>query len=110
MEEKIEMMIMWAPHPPNPMQIRKLIASPEDWDGDICGDPDGHDEGNVNTLLPSDSSEYKTRPIIKVEYSEGPLGDGQRYTMQSTPWDVLQLANLQRKYGRKPGESKTEYL
>lgn len=26
------------------------------------------------------------------------------------PWDPLQLANLQEKYERKPGESETKYL
>ena len=71
------MMLMWATHLPNPVQIKKLIVSPEDWDDDIWGDPDDHDEGNVSSLLLSDSSEYKTRPIIKVEYSEAPWGDGQ---------------------------------
>ena len=34
------MIFMQAPHQSNPMQIRKLIVSPENWDGDIWGDPD----------------------------------------------------------------------
>ncbi|KAK4806399.1 hypothetical protein QYF61_016249 [Mycteria americana] len=57
-----------------------------------------------------DSSEYKPRPIIKAEYFEGTLGAGQRYSMQSTPWDALQWARLQEKYSRKPGETETVYL
>lgn len=35
LEEKIEVMLMQAPHHHNSMQIRKLIVSPEEWDSDI---------------------------------------------------------------------------
>ncbi|GAB0207483.1 hypothetical protein GRJ2_003214000 [Grus japonensis] len=80
------MMLMRAPHPPNPVQIRKLIVSPEDRDGDIWGDPDDSDEGSDDSLFPSNSSEYEARLIIKAEYSEGPWG------------------------GTLPGETETEYL
>jgi len=46
LEEKVKMVLMWSPHPLTPMQIRKLIVSPEAWDDDIWGDPDDYDEGN----------------------------------------------------------------
>jgi len=38
--ERVEMMLMWAPSPPEIVQIRKLIVYPEEWDGNIWGDPD----------------------------------------------------------------------
>jgi len=47
-------------------------------------------------------------PIIKAEYSEGVVLC--KDTTRTTPWHALQLANLQEKYGRKPGETETEYL
>ncbi|KAJ7419234.1 hypothetical protein WISP_55110 [Willisornis vidua] len=67
LEEKIEMMLMWAPHSPNPMQIRKLMVPPQDWDGNIWGDPGNCDEENDDPSFPSDYSEYGTIPIIKVD-------------------------------------------
>lgn len=39
----------------------------EDWYGGIWGDPDDCDEGNDDQIFPSDSSEYETIPINKVE-------------------------------------------
>lgn len=58
-------MFMWAPHSPNPMQIRKPRVPPEDWDGDIWGDPDDCAEGNDDQLFLSDSSEYQTIYSLK---------------------------------------------
>jgi len=39
-------MLIGALHPPNSVQIRKLMVSFEDGDGDLWGDPDGNDEEN----------------------------------------------------------------
>ena len=64
----------------------------------------------MTTMFPSDSPAYETSPTIKAEYSAGPQGGAQRYTMRTAPWDALQLANLQKRYGRKPGETETGYL
>lgn len=62
-----KMVLLSVLHSSNPMRIRKLTVSPEDWDGDIWGDPDDYDVGYDDLLFPSDSSEYETRPTIKVE-------------------------------------------
>lgn len=67
-------MLLWVPHLSNPMQIRKLIVSPEDWDGDIWGDPGDYDEGKDDPLFPSESSEYEDRCNIKAEYILIPVG------------------------------------
>lgn len=48
--------------------------------------------------------------IIKTEKNERPQGGGLQHTMQTIPWDVLQLVNLQGKYCRKPSKVETNYL
>ncbi|KAK4810621.1 hypothetical protein QYF61_007358 [Mycteria americana] len=102
--EKVEMMLIQAPRPPDIVQIRKLIVSPEDWDGDIWGDPDDSEPED------DDPANYEARPIVKTERTVGPRGGHPRHTMRTIPWDPLQLTNLQERYSRKPGETETEYL
>ena len=70
LEDKLELMRIWASNPLDPVKICKLIISPEDWDGDIWEDPHQElsDEGE------SDESEFKVAPIIKTEISVGPQG------------------------------------
>ncbi|KAK4806261.1 hypothetical protein QYF61_013405 [Mycteria americana] len=108
--EKVEMMLIQAPRPPDIVQIRKLIVSPEDWDGDIWGDPDDSEPEDDDPLFPANPPEYEARPIVKTERTVGPRGGHPRHTMRTIPWDPLQLTNLQERYSRKPGETETEYL
>ncbi|KAK4819549.1 hypothetical protein QYF61_007060 [Mycteria americana] len=72
--EKVEMMLIQAPHPPGIVQIRKLIVSPEDWDGDIWGDPDDSEPEDDNPLFPTNPPEYEARPIVKTERTGGTAG------------------------------------
>uniref|UniRef100_A0A8C3KK66 Uncharacterized protein n=1 Tax=Calidris pygmaea TaxID=425635 RepID=A0A8C3KK66_9CHAR len=109
LEQKVEMMLIRASHAPDIVQIRKLIVSPEDWDGDIWGGPDDSKLEDVPSF-PTASPEYEARPIIKTEITTGPRGDNPRNTMQTSPWDPLQLSNLQEKYSRNAGETETQYL
>ncbi|KAM9591119.1 uncharacterized protein ACIBXB_006056 [Morphnus guianensis] len=113
LEERVEMMLMQAPHPPDIAQIRKLIVSPEEWDGNIWGDPDNDYVKQDNPLyppLPLNPPEYEARPIIKTEETTGPRGGAGDCTRKTTPFDPIQMANLQECYGHKPGETETEYL
>uniref|UniRef100_A0A8C6YPD6 Uncharacterized protein n=1 Tax=Nothoprocta perdicaria TaxID=30464 RepID=A0A8C6YPD6_NOTPE len=105
LEQRIETMLMQAPRPPNMQQIRKLITNtePEDWDGDIWGDPDKEIEEESSHLV-------AVRPLIKTETSEGPQGRNPRTTVWTTPFSGSELGKLQTKFSRKPGETKTEYL
>lgn len=50
------------------------------------------------------------KPIIKTEISEGPQGLQKRNVTKTTPWNPLQMANLQEKYKRQTGEIETEYI
>lgn len=109
-EDKLELIITWAPNPPDPVKICKLIVSLENWDRDMWGDPDqefSHESSEESEL---DELEFKVAPIIKTEVSIGHQGGNKRNTTQNILWDLLQLANLQEKYGRKPEKSETEYL
>lgn len=84
--------------------------SPEDWDGDIWGDPDqelNHESSEKSEL---DESEFTVAPIIKTEVSVGPRVSNQKNITGTILWDPLPLANLQEKYWWKPGESEIEYL
>lgn len=74
LKEKVELMLTQAPNPPDIVQIRKLIASPEDWDGNIWGDPCNNIPGGNDLLSPSNSPVYGVRPIIKAEVTTGPRG------------------------------------
>ncbi|XP_074965396.1 uncharacterized protein LOC142064386 [Phalacrocorax aristotelis] len=105
-EDKLELMITQASNTPDPVKICKVIVSPEDWDGNIWEDPD--EEFSKESEL--DESEFKVGPITKTKVSAGPQGGKWRNTAETIPWDPLPLANLQEKYGRKTGESETEYL
>ncbi|KAK4819568.1 LOW QUALITY PROTEIN: hypothetical protein QYF61_007079 [Mycteria americana] len=86
--EKVEMMLIQAlrpppppPPPPDIVQIRKLIVSPEDWDGDIWGDPDDSQPEDDDPLFPTNPPEYEARPIVKTEQTVGPRGGHPRHTM-----------------------------
>lgn len=69
-------MFMWALHPPDIVQIRILIVSPEEWDGNR-DDPDDSKLRKADSLFPSDSSEYEPRPITKAKYVLTPVGPQQ---------------------------------
>lgn len=97
---------MRAPYPPDLVQVRKLIVSTEEWDGNIWGDPDNNESEENDSLTP----EQIVRPIIKTEETTGPRGGAGNHTQKITQFDSIQLANLQECYGRKPGETETEYL
>lgn len=57
-----------------------------------------------------DVLELKIISIKKTEVFKGPK-EGQKNNMvRTTPWDPLQVANIQEKYGWKPGESETEHF
>ncbi|PKU28199.1 hypothetical protein llap_21498 [Limosa lapponica baueri] len=56
------------------LKIRKIIVSPEDWDGDIWGGPDDSETEEDVPLFPTDSPEYEARPIVKTEITTGPRG------------------------------------
>lgn len=66
LEENIRFMFMQAFHPPDIVQVKKLIVSPEEWDGNIWDDPDGSKLRKADSLLPSDSYEHELRPITKA--------------------------------------------
>lgn len=76
LEENIRFMFMWALHPPDIVQIRILIVSPEEWDGNR-DDPDDSKLRKADSLFPSDSSEYEPRPITKAKYVLTPVGPQQ---------------------------------
>jgi len=105
-EDKQEFTITWAPKTPDPVKIRKLIVSPEDWDGHTWQDLDQE----FSEKRERDESEFKAVPITKAEVSAGRQGANCRDTIKTTPWDPLELANLQEKSGQKPAKSETEYL
>ncbi|PKU30127.1 hypothetical protein llap_19569 [Limosa lapponica baueri] len=60
-------MLMQAPHPPDIVQLRKLILSPEHWDRDIWGDPEDSELEEDDPLLPTSPPEYEARPVVKTE-------------------------------------------
>lgn len=72
--------------------IRKLIAPPEECDGNIWGNPDNSKLREGDSLSPSNPPEYEPRPTIKAEQPEGPRGGAPQYIVQVTHWDLLQLA------------------
>ena len=108
--ERVEMMLMQSPNPPDIVQIRKLIVSPEDWDGNIWSDTHNDDSDENNYLQPPESPPLAVRPIIKTEETTGPRGGVRSRISKTTPFDPIQIAHLQDRYGRKPGETETEYL
>lgn len=103
------MMLRQAPCPPDIVQIRKLIASPEDWDGDIWGDAGDGEPDEDDPLFSTNPPEYETR-LVKTERTVGPWGGHPGHTTQTTPWVPLQVTNLQDRYSRKSGETETECL
>ncbi|KAM9591229.1 uncharacterized protein ACIBXB_006102 [Morphnus guianensis] len=107
LERKIEIMLAQAKKPPSITEIRKLITGtdPEDWDGDIWGDSDENSSEEVEEL-----EERDVRPLIKTERHMGPHGGSPQTTIRTTPWSGPELSELQAKFSRKPGETKTEYL
>uniref|UniRef100_A0A8B9NK43 Uncharacterized protein n=1 Tax=Accipiter nisus TaxID=211598 RepID=A0A8B9NK43_9AVES len=54
--------------------------------------------------------EYEARPIIKTEETTRPWGGAGDRTRKTTPFDPIQMANLQECYGCKPGATENEYL
>ena len=57
-------MLMRAPHPSDILQIRKLIVFPEEWDGNIWGDPDDSEPGE-DDYFPQISLNMKLDPSLK---------------------------------------------
>lgn len=55
-------MLMEAPYQPKTVQIRKLIVSPELWDGSIYCDINESNQGEDHSLC------SKARPIVKTEH------------------------------------------
>lgn len=110
LKEKVQMMLMQTSHPPDILQIRKLIASTEKQDGNTWGDPDHSKQGKNNSLFPSNPPEYEARPTTNIKQSQGSRSGVPRCTVRATAWDPLQLANIREKFSRKPGETETEYL
>lgn len=47
---------------------------------------------------------------LKQKKNERPWGGALQHTVQTTPWDALQLVNLQEQYSRKPSKTGTKYL
>ncbi|PKU33329.1 solute carrier family facilitated glucose transporter member hypothetical protein [Limosa lapponica baueri] len=90
-------------------QICKIIrhTNPETWDGDIWyDDDDSHEpeEGSNYDYTPETVSIW---PLIKTEVTNE--GGNDRTTMRTVPWSPTDLAKLQEKYSRSPGESETKY-
>lgn len=56
---------MQPPNPPDIVQIRKLITSPEDWDGKVQGDPCSNRPEENGLLSPSNSPCMKSDPLQK---------------------------------------------
>ena len=90
------MMLIQAPRPPNIVQIRKLIVSPEDWDGDTWGDPDDSEPEGNDPLFSTNPPEHEARPIVKTERTVGPRGGQPRYTTRTIPRNPLRLTNFQK--------------
>lgn len=87
LEERLELTLLHTPKAVDVRKIQNLIMSPEDWDGDIWESSDENYNENIELdfdesmeLLPlkeEEDPEFKMKPIIKTEISEGPQG-GQR--------------------------------
>lgn len=107
--EKVEIILMWASNPPDIVKIRKLIVSPEEWDGNIWGDSHDNEPREVYSLS-SNSTVYEARPIIKTEVTTGPWCESGDHTWKTTPLYPIQMADLQEHHDHKPGETGTEYL
>lgn len=45
-KEKVDLMLMWASNSPDIVQIRKLIAPLEDWEGNMWSGPWGNKPGS----------------------------------------------------------------
>lgn len=103
-------MLIQAPNPLDIVQIRKLIAFPEDWDGNTQGDPCSNRPGENDLLSPLNSPVHGVRPITKTEVTTGAQGGQRNHSQTPAPSDQIQMANLQEHYSRKPGETETEYL
>ncbi|KAK4806361.1 hypothetical protein QYF61_016211 [Mycteria americana] len=84
LEEKIEMMLMQAPHPPNAMQIRKLMVSPEDWDDEILGDPNDH--GGDQIMLSGDKANGDWGLRVFLNLGPDPTDEAQSITSRVACW------------------------
>lgn len=89
---------------------RTLRVSPEDWDGDIRGDPDDSEPEENDPLFPINPPEYEARPTVQTKRKEGPWGTTLQHNTKTMPQDPLQLIYLQETYSRKPGETETDHL
>lgn len=103
-------MLMQAPIPPDIVQIGKLIATPEGWDGNTWGDLCSKRPGENDLLSPSNSPVHEVRPIIKTEVTTGPWGGQRNHNQTPALFDQIQMAILQEHYSHKPAETETEYL
>lgn len=68
-------MLMEAPSQPDTVQIRKLIVSPELWDGNLWSDINDSNQAEVHSLF------SRARLIIKIVQSDGPQGGALWYTV-----------------------------
>lgn len=51
--------------------------------------------------------QYTARPIIKTDKIIGPWGGAGNRTRKMIPFDPIQKANLQERYGHKPRETQS---
>lgn len=93
-------MLVWAPDPPDIIQIRKLIIFPEEQDGDIWGDPSDRKVGEDDSLSPSNPPEYEARCIIETEETTEPWGGVGNQTRKTIPFSLIQF---EKRCGHKPG-------
>lgn len=100
-------MLMQAPKPPDIVQIRKLILSPKDWDGNIWNNSDNNNSGKADPLHPPETLQFMARPNIKTELQTCPQGGRGPSTRNTIPFNRIQMANLQGLHSRKPGETET---
>ncbi|GAB0205021.1 hypothetical protein GRJ2_002967700 [Grus japonensis] len=103
-------MLMQSPKPPDIAQIKKLIVPSKDWDGNIWGDSNNNSSDDDNSPHLPEPPVLLVRPIIKTEVTTGPRGGVGNHITKTTPFDAIQIANLQERYSRKPQETETEYV
>lgn len=54
------------------------------------------------------NSVYEARPFIKTKATTGPRGGQGNGTQKTTPYDPIQMADLQERCGHRPSETETE--
>lgn len=100
MEEKVEMMLVRAPAPPDIIEIRKWIIFPEEQDGDIWDDPNDRKLGEDGSLSPLNPPEYEGRCIIETEETTEPWWIVGNHSWKTIPFNLI---HFEKCCGHKPG-------